>query len=72
MEDAVIVSFLEEDSDIHWLPLRLFTGGWMTVKHVFAIESETWPSLVVFFLAVREISGTSDHRRGQKTETNYS
>lgn len=25
-----------------------------------------------FFLVVREISGISDHRRGQKTETNYS
>ncbi len=32
-----IVSSLERAGDIHWLPLRLFTGDLVTVKHAFAI-----------------------------------
>lgn len=34
---AAIVSSLERAGDIHWLPLRLFTGDLVTVKHAFAI-----------------------------------
>lgn len=51
LEAAVIVSFLEEGSDIHWLPVRLFTGGLVTVKHVFAIAPRTWDSLFFFFFS---------------------
>lgn len=51
LEGAIIVSFLEEGSDIHWLPLRLFTGSTVTVKHVYAIAPETWSNVDgVFFL----------------------
>ena len=31
--NAFIVSFLGKDSDIYWLPVRLFTGGLVTEEH---------------------------------------